>query len=196
MTFEEYIPLAVRTEAVPDELLARWAEDPDKVRLLHAVMGLNSEIFEIEQEEDLAEELGDLFWYLALAADTVVAYEPAPFEMERLEAMLPDLPNDDLSVHRIGRWLFLKKNVGALTGHVKAFAFYDRTMVKTPDGHLVAMSLVLQELINRILRLLDMLCPVDMPGDVVRAQNIAKLEARYPKNQFNEQDANDRADKS
>lgn len=43
-------------------------------RLLHAAMGLCTEVgelFEIESDEHMVEEMGDVFWYLALAHDAV-----------------------------------------------------------------------------------------------------------------------------
>ncbi len=43
-------------------------------RLLHAAMGLCTEVgelFELESEQHLIEEMGDIFWYLALAHDAL-----------------------------------------------------------------------------------------------------------------------------
>lgn len=80
MSPEDYVEMAVRTEAHPTyDTLARVVEN---IRGLHAGMGMETEVGEFMDElkahifynkpldeTNLEEELGDLMWYVALACD-------------------------------------------------------------------------------------------------------------------------------
>lgn len=79
----DYVNLALRTESLSEEVIQRLS-DPKVVRLLHAAMGLTTEAGELVDmlkkhifygkpldEVNVIEELGDSFWYAAIAIDVV-----------------------------------------------------------------------------------------------------------------------------
>ncbi len=82
MDSKEYIANAKKTESVNyDEIISRLSS-PRMVRCLHAAMGLSTESGELLDAikkhvyygaqldtTNLFEELGDLFWYMAILAD-------------------------------------------------------------------------------------------------------------------------------
>jgi len=83
-TYKSYVRDAIRTEADPLNALTRICQDPRKLRLLHGAMGLCTESGEFLDAlkkhffygkpldlVNLREECGDLFWYLAIIADTL-----------------------------------------------------------------------------------------------------------------------------
>jgi hypothetical protein len=70
MEWTEFVPLALRTESNLFDTSYR--------RLNHAVLGLITEYFEYQQDNG-QEELGDSFWYCALAFDYLRA---VPMELE------------------------------------------------------------------------------------------------------------------
>jgi NTP pyrophosphatase (non-canonical NTP hydrolase) len=85
----EYVANALRTESVDMKPILERLADPTKVRLLHAALGLETEVGEIQDAlkkhifygktldvVNLAEEMGDLFWYMAVLSDVL----GAPFE--------------------------------------------------------------------------------------------------------------------
>ena len=82
MDSKEYIANAKKTESVNyDEIISRLSS-PRMVRCLHAAMGLSTESGELLDAikkhvyygaqldtTNLFEELGDIFWYMAILAD-------------------------------------------------------------------------------------------------------------------------------
>lgn len=130
MTINEYQKLALRTEAPKDVYTARGdvlrafmmsrgsmkLQDVQGVmRLLEGLMGLNGEAGEAVDilkkvlfqghkldREHIAFELGDICWYLALAADAI-GYDLETImkmNIEKLQARYPDGFEVDKSVHR------------------------------------------------------------------------------------------------
>ncbi|CBW26318.1 conserved hypothetical protein [Halobacteriovorax marinus SJ] len=82
MNTQEYVKLAIKTESTDFESMNTRLQDDGLKRLLHAGIGLSTEAGEFldalkkhifyGKELDrvnLAEEMGDLFWYLAIVAD-------------------------------------------------------------------------------------------------------------------------------
>lgn len=89
MNWQDYVQLAKRTETVPEIIYStipgpnsnfdmaeerelRNTEMRRATRLMHAVVGLvteTQELVEFKGERNLVEELGDCFWYLAIAFD-------------------------------------------------------------------------------------------------------------------------------
>ncbi|MCB9063007.1 MAG: nucleoside triphosphate pyrophosphohydrolase family protein [Halobacteriovoraceae bacterium] len=90
MNSKEYINNAVRTESRDFEAIGKRLSEESNIRLLHGAIGLATESGEFldalkkhiyyGKELDrvnLAEELGDLFWYMAIIADELeVNFEP------------------------------------------------------------------------------------------------------------------------
>ena len=86
LSWPEYVKLAIRTESIPHIALitneaqtAEW-NNTKTVRLLHAALGICTELAELSEAEgeqsrvNWVEEIGDVFWYLAIA-DDVVSFE-------------------------------------------------------------------------------------------------------------------------
>lgn len=84
MTNKEYVQNALVTESNNFEAIGARISQPENIRLLHAAIGLATEAGEIQDQlkkaifygktldrVNLAEEMGDLFWYLAILADTL-----------------------------------------------------------------------------------------------------------------------------
>lgn len=82
MTNKEYIQNALVTESNNFEAISVRMAQPENIRFLHAAIGLATEAGEIQDQlkkavfygkpldkVNLAEELGDLFWYMAIMAD-------------------------------------------------------------------------------------------------------------------------------
>ena len=130
MTIKEYQKAALRTESPKwfydgsDAILRAFAilgvvsnpeEDMSLVRLLEGLMGLNGEAGEAMDilkkvlfqghtldREHMAKELGDVAWYLALAADAIGYDLESVMQMniDKLRARYPDGFEKDRSVHR------------------------------------------------------------------------------------------------
>ena len=109
MTINEYQKLALMTEG-------RLTTDPTPyTRLIEALMGVNGEAGEAIdvlkkilyqghafQPDRIAGELGDIAWYLALAADAIGYDLETIFRMniDKLKARYPDGFAVDRSIHR------------------------------------------------------------------------------------------------
>jgi len=83
---DNYIELALRTDPSPEQykIIAERNEQPNMMRLEHALMGIVTEAGELMDQlkkhivygkeldlVNLAEECGDVFWYLALCVSTL-----------------------------------------------------------------------------------------------------------------------------
>jgi len=84
MTPKQYVSDALRTESINMPEIRSRIEDPQMIRLLHAAMGLETEVGEFMDPlkkyffygkkpdmVNLGEELGDLMWYIAIACDAL-----------------------------------------------------------------------------------------------------------------------------
>lgn len=84
MKTSEYIKAAIKTESNDFEPIKNRLQSEQTIRLLHAGIGLSTESAEILDslkkhifygkpldEVNLKEEMGDLFWYLAIMADSL-----------------------------------------------------------------------------------------------------------------------------
>lgn len=82
MTPSNYVTAVVKTESVDFDKIAEQLKSPQTIRLLHAVMGLETEVGELMDAlkkhifygkpldvVNVVEECGDLTWYLALLLD-------------------------------------------------------------------------------------------------------------------------------
>lgn len=90
MNSKEYIQNAIRTEAVDFQAMDNRLHEDGTKRLLHAGIGMATEAGEFLDalkkhifygkdldRVNLKEELGDLFWYMAIACDELdIEFEP------------------------------------------------------------------------------------------------------------------------
>lgn len=156
MTFAEYIPLAIRTESVRSSC-------SEQNRLLHAAMGVMTESVELmgfTDQSNLAEELGDICWYIAIAMDTI---EPVDFQ-----------PVSNRSFNNLGREVIicnLCEQSSYLLDMTKKNVFYGRQIDKV--AFLQTCQLML-ELVNSICNISS------IQFTDVLAANIRKLRVRYP----------------
>jgi NTP pyrophosphatase (non-canonical NTP hydrolase) len=101
---DNYIELALRTEPSKEqyEEILKRVGNPEIIRLLHAFMGLSTEVGEIVDalkkhifygkeldKINIAEELGDVDWYRALAIDSLSNL--IGFEAEKLEELIKEI---------------------------------------------------------------------------------------------------------
>lgn len=121
MTPAEYQALAEKTEAKNFEAMAARLADPSLIRLLHAGVGLATEAGEFQNalkkaifygkpvdKVNLAEEVGDVMWYVALACNELdVDLESVmKTNIDKLQARYPnkftetDALNRNLEVER------------------------------------------------------------------------------------------------
>lgn len=81
---KQYVKDALVTESADFVAIAQRLGTPENIRLLHAAIGLATEAGEIQDQlkkaifygkpldkVNLAEELGDLFWYMAIMSDAL-----------------------------------------------------------------------------------------------------------------------------
>jgi NTP pyrophosphatase (non-canonical NTP hydrolase) len=152
---KNYIKLAIRTEA------------PSEHRLLHAAMGLCTEVAEVVEWldgprtdlEHLREELGDIMWYVAIALNT-----QRLLMVDKLDS--PDLLGEGYDMVKV------HVAVGSFMDQIKRQFFYSKELDKV----------VLTDALDTIVRQCVELNRVylDSPFDVVLEKNIAKLKARFP----------------
>lgn len=89
MNPKEYVSNALKTESINFTAIAQRLGVPENIRLLHAVIGLETEVGELQDalkksifygkpldKVNIAEEIGDAFWYMAILSDTLgVSFE-------------------------------------------------------------------------------------------------------------------------
>lgn len=148
-----YIHLAMRTNSNVVGTHAHVSPD-----LLHATLGLADELFEYQMSQswlNAVEELGDLCWFIALAAKDLGC---DPFEAAQGVSQL-SLP-------------LLAEAIADFVGAVKKSYAYGAPLDKPNLGYLLTVMVVRIEAIaqTKAKRSLDELL----------AANIAKLQARYP----------------
>lgn len=183
MNLSEYQTLALRTEApLPTPL----------DRMEHAALGLITEIGEIatevkrmaiygkplddERRAHIAEEVGDVLWYLAIASDS------------RGENIFADFmaglsPREDQSLKNA------VCNLACYAGTVASYIVWEREEAGKGANHPVGEALkgIAEELV-------DISGKVSISINQIAADNIAKLALRYP-DKFSAEAAEARADK-
>lgn len=197
--YAEYQPLALRTEKPLPTVIER---------LVHAAMGLATESGEIVTElkrmsiygkslddldkaepprsirQHIAEEIGDTFWYLAIAADAA----QLPFFTSTLPAMEP-LRRGTPDLERL---YGVSLSLPAATGRVCAIV---QQRVRHPR---IAAEAGTQDLANALYHvaqnLLDAADAIGVPIQNILTDNIEKLRIRFPQAYSNEA-AEARADK-
>lgn len=152
--------------------------DPNQ-RLLHAAMGLcteMAELYEIQSEQHQLEELGDVCWYLALGLDALGhSFEDVPTinTEEFLSIVRGEDPGQALAIYSAELLDMVKKQI-----------FYGREIN-------VAKAVDLLVMIKNVL--IQGIAAVELDydlEDVVNA-NVKKLMARFP-DKFSEDAANNR----
>lgn len=114
----EYQKAAIRTEAPVDKAIERLnypLTQKDVLRHLHAALGITTEAGEIADllkrwlfygkvftQQQMEEEIGDLLWYIALAADAVGLNMEVIMErnIAKLKARYPDRFTQDAALNR------------------------------------------------------------------------------------------------
>lgn len=105
MNSSNYVENAIRTEApVTSEMITRFS-NPENIRLLHAGMGMVTEAGEFMDmlkkhlfygkpldKINLAEEVGDSYWYMALAVDILktTMNDVMTVNIDKLKARYPE----------------------------------------------------------------------------------------------------------
>jgi NTP pyrophosphatase (non-canonical NTP hydrolase) len=158
---DNYIQQATRTESLQFN-----AGSP---RLLHATLGIVTELMEYEDavdDDNALEELGDIYWYVAIAADEL------------------GLTFDELKDQGAPKELSYHEIVGGLCDVMKRSCFYG---VHTDIPRFT-------KYIGTLLHWLDWACKMNdtTPEERMEA-NIAKLRKRFPE-KFTTQDAVERRD--
>jgi len=176
-TFKDYAEAAMRT-ASDKQPLAPWVVEKGlSNNLLHALLGIVTELEEIEEalynndEANLFEEFGDLLWFTALAFKELNMLDEASRMLKRIyeyDIEQTTTPNDILNA--IKATMFYGKEFDMDTAVHFIFQEYYKVLhhLETVSG---SMDITYRELVDYILTI-----------------NIAKLKKRYP-NEFNDLDA-------
>lgn len=166
-TYENYISQAMRTNS---NTVGTYNVHPD---LIHSALGLSDEIVELEQAVEkfdsvnVVEEISDLFWFTALAAQAADMEFP-----EHTKAMAAKL-SDEMPV--------LRDSINDYVSIIKRWYAYG----KVPQEELT-MSIE-----NIYYNLCDTCYSIGMSPDYVMGININKLSVRYP-DKFTPEAANNR----
>ena len=177
MFFKDYIERAIKTESNDFDAVGGRLNNKHVVRLLHACLGMvteTSELFEAINKHDLLnirEELGDLFWYLAVAYDSFNAYFSATFRHYQAYPYIPapwKLIESDYMEHNIEHLLF--NNISALFDVVKKNIFYGKQLERNEILYM------LQGILNKVCFIVYIRC-LDL--DSILNDNIEKLKSRY-----------------
>ncbi|MHA7322828.1 nucleoside triphosphate pyrophosphohydrolase family protein [Burkholderia pseudomallei] len=170
MNFEQYKPLALRTEKPLATSL---------LRLQHASLGLTTEHGEFttevkrlwayqkpltqEMREHIFEELGDILWYVAIGADAL------DFEIPEYQHLF----DFDLSALPLAEQLQIVANrISVEIG----FFTYEVPLHQDPRARTGAM----RSLVNILSGVAHACDALDMPLEEVMSANIAKLKQRFP----------------
>lgn len=174
MNWNEYKALAIRTESIPTNSFEKVPYDIDAfgpgdmflanksaTRLLHATMGICTELAELEDGQgavNAVEEVGDVLWYLAIADDVIGWYK-----YNRISDQKANL-----------YW------VGELNDAMKRHLFYGAEL--NIDKMITACVAIYREL---VVALADREFLIEMAMEA----NITKLEKRFPNKYFDAQAA-------
>jgi hypothetical protein len=147
----DYIENAIRTES------SSW-HDPNP-RLLHAAMGMMTEVIEVGEaldDDEVRKEIGDIYWYMAIACD-------------ELGITFEDLEDAEVD-GTVDNWVGVLTNTAVFLDLQKKWIYYGKAMTKE---RLIA---ALAQIYEYLLRELD---DAGYRLDEILAENIAKLRARY-----------------
>lgn len=147
-SFETYVEAALRTAS-------QW--EPE-MQLVQGGLGMNGELQEIldAPPDDLADEIGDAWWYVALAADALRTLGADGLPKPSLE------PSDHSTALRAAR----------------TFAEEVESAVFQREGVTPERESRLRELLRAYTSGLTSMC--DTPPHAIWRQNVEKLSARHP----------------
>lgn len=194
MNIQEYITLAIRTEASAKEALDQWqnANTQREVRLLHGLAGLVSERGELAYETRTAaallEERSDVCWYCAIIIDALPLRDETdptrltPIVQHYLDGVCPCTDAITYAVE-LDHYLHIASDI------IKAYAFYGRGSFVHP-----LLPEAESEDALTVLREITYLLLAAFGSAAVFEANIAKLQKRYP-GKFTQDAANARTDK-
>lgn len=174
MNWSDYCKLAARTESIP----AIPGLEPTIVRLLHASLGLCTEVNEYLDAisaQNKVEELGDAYWYLAVLDNTFTIPD------------LQQLPNCDDADASGPYWVAMLQDI------CKRIIFYGKSLDNEPNknypyGMLNALYRAYWGLIRWIED--ETVFNANLPSPVqLMEANILKLEKRYPDLRFDSTNA-------
>lgn len=174
MNWSDYCKLAARTESIP----AIPGLDPTIVRLLHASLGLCTEVeeyLEAISAQNEVEELGDAYWYLAVLDNTFTIPD------------LQQLPNCDDADAPGPYWVSMLQDI------CKRIIFYGKPLDNEPNknypyGMLNALYRAYWGIIRWIEDESVFNANLPSPTQLMEA-NILKLEKRYPDLRFDSTNA-------
>ena len=174
MNWSEYCKLAARTESIP----TIPGLEPTIVRLLHASLGLCTEIEEYltaTSAQNEIEELGDAYWYLAVLDNTFTIPD------------LQQLPNCDDADAPGPHWVAMLQDI------CKRVIFYGKPLDNEPNknyphGMLNELYLAYWGIIRWIEDETVFHTNLPAPAQLMEA-NILKLEKRYPDLRFDSTNA-------
>ena len=191
MNLNEYQPLAMRTAKV-------FVTVPEN--LIHAALGIASEAGELALTiacawmklpfdiQNIPEEMGDACWYSAYLCDTMGwKFEDLILEPGTASEMAPELASAVIGRNPVALALLAAHYGGEVTSVVKAHAIYGKELDDVMMKRHLALYVTTLSLLS------------DLHGfsfeEVTLAQNIAKLQKRYP-DKYSDVDAIARADKA
>lgn len=157
MNWQEYKALAIRTESVPANIFGRATNNRTATRLLHAALGVCTEVAELHDGHTVVnklEELGDILWYLAIADDVLDWHS----EHYHADMMKPAL-----------------FYIGEIQDVVKRHIFYGKSL----DVERISRSF--SAILEHVMADLKM---SGLPLEDCCRANIMKLEKRYPEKFF------------
>lgn len=183
MSWAKYCELDVRTESIPANTFEKTPYYNEVVtRLLHAQLGLQTEITEYQEAIDLKnkiEELGDTYWYLAVINNTII-----PLHLNELIAIVPTADEDICKFRNSKHWLAEMADV------LKRTIYYGEDLYEKNKKGVVPVYRFMVAYWGIIRWIKDQTMLDDMPNCTeLYSMNIEKLSKRYPDLAFKPSDA-------
>jgi NTP pyrophosphatase (non-canonical NTP hydrolase) len=179
---KEYVKNVLITEAREMITLQERFSQIDNIRLLHAAMGLSSELAEIQTMVDssvpetggidvvnLKEEMGDLLWYMGVIVD-VMKFDPDEVFASRQEGYGAEEDREHAVSCLQARVHGMVVEVGTLVDFFKKTLMY---------GKILSRESVFQSLTVLDMEINSALILYGIAIDSARERNIEKLRARY-----------------
>ncbi len=203
---DRYRVNALLTES-PIAIPQNAANSPAILRLVHASLGLFSDLEELTHHTSIlnqVEEVGDVLWFLNLGLDAIgrswssdAVNEPMRgLEREVLHRIATSPEGQSRAIIRE-----MQREVALLQDALKAVMFYGRTDFKkakydlhrTSEEETIPFYSLLGIFFDQLTALVAFYCHIVLHKDirVVMEANVAKLAARYP-GKFTQESANNR----